>query len=79
MPAQFPRLAGQHAEYVQAQMQAFRKGERANDPANTHATDRRKDERQRKSKRYRTTWLVCAKLAGQRHVLKKVAQATFFY
>ena len=35
MPAQFPRLAGQSAEYVTAQMQAFRKGERANDPAST--------------------------------------------
>lgn len=35
MPAQFPRLAGQYAEYVQAQMQAFRTGDRANDPANT--------------------------------------------
>lgn len=32
MPAQFPRLAGQHAEYVQAQMLAFKKEERANDP-----------------------------------------------
>lgn len=35
MPAQFPRLAGQYAEYVQAQMLAFRTGDRANDPANT--------------------------------------------
>jgi cytochrome c553 len=32
MPAQFPRLAGQHAEYVEAQLKAFRSGERANDP-----------------------------------------------
>lgn len=32
MPAQFPRLAGQHAEYVEAQLKAFRTGERANDP-----------------------------------------------
>ncbi len=31
MPAQFPRLAGQHAEYVEAQLKAFRNGERAND------------------------------------------------
>ena len=30
-----PTSGGQHAEYVQAQMLAFRKGERANDPANT--------------------------------------------
>jgi cytochrome c553 len=32
MPAQFPRLAGQHAEYVEAQLKAFRGGGRANDP-----------------------------------------------
>lgn len=33
MPAQFPRLAGQHAEYTAAQLTAFRAGQRANDPA----------------------------------------------
>ncbi len=33
IPAQFPRLAGQHADYVMAQLKAFRAGERANDPA----------------------------------------------
>lgn len=32
MPAQYPRLSGQHAEYVEAQLKAFRTGERANDP-----------------------------------------------
>lgn len=32
MPVQFPRLAGQHADYTVAQLQAFRSGERANDP-----------------------------------------------
>lgn len=32
MPAQFPRLAGQYPEYTLAQLQAFRSGERANDP-----------------------------------------------
>jgi len=32
VPAQFPRLAGQHAEYIEAQLKAFRSGERANDP-----------------------------------------------
>lgn len=32
IPAQFPRLAGQHADYVAAQLKAFRSGERANDP-----------------------------------------------
>jgi len=31
MPAQFPRIAGQHAEYTAAQLKAFRSGERAND------------------------------------------------
>jgi cytochrome c553 len=31
MPIQYPRLAGQHAEYVEAQLKAFRVGERAND------------------------------------------------
>ena len=32
VPAQFPRLAGQYAEYVAAQLGAFREGRRANDP-----------------------------------------------
>ena len=32
IPAQFPRVAGQYAEYSIAQLQAFRGGERANDP-----------------------------------------------
>lgn len=32
IPAQFPRLAGQHADYVAAQLKTFRSGERANDP-----------------------------------------------
>lgn len=32
VPAQFPRLAGQYAEYTEAQLKAFRTGERANDP-----------------------------------------------
>jgi cytochrome c553 len=32
MPAQYPRLSGQHAEYLEAQLKAFRSGERANDP-----------------------------------------------
>jgi cytochrome c553 len=33
MPAQFPRLGGQHADYVLAQLKAFSVGERANDNA----------------------------------------------
>lgn len=32
IPAQFPRLAGQYSEYLVAQLQSFRAGERANDP-----------------------------------------------
>ena len=32
IPAQYPRLASQHAEYVTAQLKAFRAGDRANDP-----------------------------------------------
>jgi cytochrome c553 len=32
MPAQYPRIAGQHAEYIEAQMKTFRDGSRANDP-----------------------------------------------
>lgn len=32
MPAQYPRLSGQHAEYIAAQLKAFRSGARANDP-----------------------------------------------
>lgn len=31
IPAQYPRLAGQHQEYTLAQLKAFRSGERAND------------------------------------------------
>lgn len=33
LPAQFPRLQGQHQDYTEAQLKAFRSGERANDPA----------------------------------------------
>ena len=31
LPSQYPRLAGQYAEYTEAQLRAFRAGERAND------------------------------------------------
>jgi len=31
IPSQYPRLAGQHPEYIIAQLKAFRAGERAND------------------------------------------------
>lgn len=33
IPAQFPRLAGQHAEYTISQLKLFRSGERENDPS----------------------------------------------
>ncbi len=32
MPSQYPRIAGQFSEYVEAQLKAFRSGTRANDP-----------------------------------------------
>jgi cytochrome c553 len=32
MPSQYPRIAGQFSEYVEAQLKAFRAGARANDP-----------------------------------------------
>ena len=32
MPAQYPRVSGQFAEYIETQLKAFRAGERANDP-----------------------------------------------
>lgn len=33
LPAQYPRLSGQFADYTEAQLKSFRAGERANDPA----------------------------------------------
>lgn len=35
LPAQYPRLAGQHGDYVEAQMTAFRSGARANNAVMT--------------------------------------------
>ena len=32
IPAQYPRIAGQYAEYIAAQLKAFKDGARANDP-----------------------------------------------
>lgn len=32
LPGQYPRLAGQYAEYIAAQLKAFKEGGRANDP-----------------------------------------------
>ncbi|MCB1915167.1 MAG: cytochrome c4 [Rhodocyclaceae bacterium] len=33
LPAQFPALSGQFAEYIETQVKAFRAGDRANDPS----------------------------------------------
>lgn len=38
LPAQYPRLAGQHPEYTEAQLKAFSSGERANDAEKTMRT-----------------------------------------
>ena len=43
IPAQYPRLAGQHADYVEAQLVAFRGGARRNNPAD----DRRRRQAER--------------------------------
>ena len=32
IPSQYPRIGGQHADYIEAQLKSFRSGERANDP-----------------------------------------------
>jgi cytochrome c553 len=46
IPSQYPRIAGQYAEYIEAQLKAFRSGTRANDPNGmmrgvaAHMTDR---------------------------------------
>lgn len=34
LPSQYPRLGGQHADYILAQLKAFRSGERSNDAGN---------------------------------------------
>ena len=33
IPSQYPRIAGQYVEYIEAQLKAFRSGARANDPS----------------------------------------------
>ena len=43
LPAQYPRLGGQHAEYTAAQLKAFRAGERANSPQMTAIAARMSD------------------------------------
>jgi cytochrome c553 len=43
IPAQYPRLSGQHGDYVEAQMNAFRAGARANGPMMTTITAKMND------------------------------------
>jgi cytochrome c553 len=43
IPAQYPRLGGQHADYLEAQMLAFRSGERANSAQMTAIASRMSD------------------------------------
>lgn len=38
IPAQFPRLAGQHSDYIEAQLRAFRDGVRTNDAGSAMRT-----------------------------------------
>jgi cytochrome c553 len=40
MPKNYPRLAGQHADYTYAQLKAFKAGERGNDPQGKDANGR---------------------------------------
>jgi cytochrome c553 len=42
-PAQYPRLGGQHGDYVEAQMTAFRSGARANNPVMTSVAAKMND------------------------------------
>jgi len=44
LPAQYPRLAGQHQEYTLAQLQAFKGGTRANSPQMATLAKRMSDE-----------------------------------
>jgi cytochrome c553 len=43
LPAQYPRLGGQHQEYVQPQLVLFRAGKRANSPQMTAIASRMSD------------------------------------
>lgn len=44
IPAQYPRLAGQHQDYTVAQLQAFKGGSRANSPQMTTLAQRMSDQ-----------------------------------
>jgi cytochrome c553 len=43
LPTQYPRLAGQHADYTEAQLVAFRQGARANSPMMVAVTAKMND------------------------------------
>ncbi len=43
IPAQFPRVSGQHAAYTEAQLNAFRSGARANNPIMTDVAAKMND------------------------------------
>jgi cytochrome c553 len=43
IPTQYPRLAGQHADYTEAQLVAFRQGARANSPMMVAVTAKMND------------------------------------
>jgi cytochrome c553 len=43
IPSHYPRIGGQHADYVEAQMHAFRAGQRTNSPEMTAMAERMSD------------------------------------
>ena len=59
IPAQYPRLSGQHADYTVAQLNTFRDGSRANSQQMTQVAAKLND---RKSRRLPTTLPACAEL-----------------
>ncbi|GAA5786655.1 cytochrome c [Chitiniphilus shinanonensis] len=44
IPAQYPRMAGQHGAYTEAQLKAFRSGERGNNPVMSQVAARLSDQ-----------------------------------
>ncbi|UXY16156.1 cytochrome c4 [Chitiniphilus purpureus] len=44
IPAQYPRVGGQHAAYTEAQLKAFRSGERANNPVMSQVSAKLSDQ-----------------------------------
>jgi hypothetical protein len=60
-PAQYPRLGGQHADYTEAQLVAFRDGARAN---NAQMTGRRRQDERPRDQGRATTSPACAEPAS---------------